>query len=64
MTIDALKDELEKSNYANLFVDRGQNPDFIDRIKRRFNMESATDIIGFIDANYSLTGNEGVLITE
>jgi hypothetical protein len=64
MTIDALKDELEKSNYTNLFVDRGQNPDFIDRIKRRFNMESATDIIGFIDANYSLTGNEGVLITE
>jgi hypothetical protein len=64
MTIGALKDELEKSNYANLFVDRGQNPDFVDRIKRRFNMESATDIIGFIDANYSLTGNEGVLITE
>jgi hypothetical protein len=64
MNIDVLKAELEKIGYTNLFVNRGQNPDYVERIKHAFNPAPDMTVLGFIDANYSLEGNYGVLITE
>ena len=64
MDIETLKNQLEKINYANLFVDRGQNFDYAERIKRRFNLSPDNNIVGFIDGDFSLSGNEGILITQ
>ena len=64
MDINTLKDELEKINYSNLFIDRGQNTDLIERIKRKFNLSQDSVIIGFIDASDTPKGEEGVLITQ
>jgi hypothetical protein len=62
--MENLKEELEKIGYANLFVEHGQSVDYVDRIKRKFNISRDVAIIGFIDGTYEKTGEEGVLITE
>jgi hypothetical protein len=57
------KTELEKINYTNLFVDRGQNTEYMDKIRMNFNPPQNEIIIGFIDADYTQKGKDGVLIT-
>jgi hypothetical protein len=64
MNSQILKSELEKINYANLFIESGQKPDYVDKIRRRFNLQQGVEILGFIDTDHTLKGEAGVLITD